>query len=100
MDGNFSPQVKEIISYSREEALRLGNDFIGTEHLLLGLIRDGENTAIKVLKQLNVDLYELRKEVELAVRDKQEKYCQHQQPAAHQAGRKSDSCNGTRSKIA
>ncbi len=70
MDNNFSAQVKEIISYSREEALRLGNDFIGTEHLLLGLIRDGENTAIKILKQLNVDLYELRKEVELAVRDK------------------------------
>lgn len=70
MDNNFSAQVKEIISYSREEALRLGNDFIGTEHLLLGLIRDGENTAIKVLKQLNVDLYELRKEVELAVKDK------------------------------
>ncbi|HYJ62496.1 MAG TPA: ATP-dependent Clp protease ATP-binding subunit [Parafilimonas sp.] len=70
MDNNFSAQVKEIISYSREEALRLGNDFIGTEHLLLGLIRDGENTAIKVLKQLNVDLYELRKEIELAVKDK------------------------------
>ncbi|MBS1746665.1 MAG: ATP-dependent Clp protease ATP-binding subunit [Bacteroidetes bacterium] len=70
MDNNFSAQVKEIISYSREEALRLGNDFIGTEHLLLGLIRDGENTAIKILKQLNVDLYELRKEVEMAVRDK------------------------------
>src|SRR5436190_604908 len=58
MDNNFSAQVKEIISYSREEALRLGNDFIGTEHLLLGLIRDGENTAIKILKQLNVDLFE------------------------------------------
>jgi ATP-dependent Clp protease ATP-binding subunit ClpC len=42
MDNNFSAQVKEIISFSREEALRLGNDFIGTEHLLLGLIRDGE----------------------------------------------------------
>ncbi|MFL9483713.1 ATP-dependent Clp protease ATP-binding subunit [Chitinophagaceae bacterium LWZ2-11] len=70
MDNNFSAQVKEIISFSREEALRLGNDFIGTEHLLLGLIRDGENTAIKVLKQLNVDLYELRKEIELAVKDK------------------------------
>ncbi|HVZ25546.1 MAG TPA: ATP-dependent Clp protease ATP-binding subunit, partial [Sediminibacterium sp.] len=70
MDNNFSPQVKEIISFSREEALRLGNDFIGTEHLLLGLIRDGDNTAIKILKQLNVDLYELRKEVELAVKDK------------------------------
>ena len=70
MDNNFSAQVKEIISFSREEALRLGNDFIGTEHLLLGLIRDGDNTAIKVLKQLNVDLYELRKEVEMAVKDK------------------------------
>jgi len=70
MDNNFSAQVKEIISFSREEALRLGNDFIGTEHLLLGLIRDGDNTAIKVLKQLNVDLYELRKEIELAVKDK------------------------------
>ncbi|MCO5286448.1 MAG: ATP-dependent Clp protease ATP-binding subunit [Chitinophagaceae bacterium] len=70
MDNNFSTQVKEIISYSREEALRLGNDFIGTEHLVLGLIRDGENTALKILKSLNVDLYELRKEIELAVKDK------------------------------
>ncbi len=70
MDNNFSAQVKEIISYSREEALRLGNDFIGTEHLILGLIRDNENTAIKILKSLNVDLYELRKEIEMAVKDK------------------------------
>jgi ATP-dependent Clp protease ATP-binding subunit ClpC len=70
MDNNFSTQVKEIISYSREEALRLGNDFIGTEHLVLGLIRDGDNTAMKILKSLNVDLYELRKEIELAVKDK------------------------------
>jgi ATP-dependent Clp protease ATP-binding subunit ClpC len=70
MDNNFSAQVKEIISFSREEALRLGNDFIGTEHLLLGLIREGDNTAIKILKSFNVDLYELRKEIELAVKDK------------------------------
>jgi len=70
MDNNFSAQVKEIISYSREEALRLGNDFIGTEHLVLGLIRDGENTAVKILKSLNIDLYELRKEIEMAVKDK------------------------------
>src|SRR6202021_3012100 len=70
MDNNFSAQVKEIISYSREEDFRLGNDFSGTEHLVLGLIRDGENTAIKILKSLNVDLYELRKEVEIAVKDK------------------------------
>ena len=70
MDNNFSTQVKEIISYSREEALRLGNDFIGAEHLMLGLIRDQENTAIKVLKQLNVNLAEIRKEIEMAVKDK------------------------------
>ena len=70
MDNNFSSQVKEIISFSREEALRLGNDFIGTEPLLLGLIREGDNTAIRILKSFNVDLYELRKEIELAVKDK------------------------------
>ena len=70
MDNNFSSQVKEIISFSREEALRLGNDFIGTEHLVLGLIRDGENTAVKILKSLNIDLFELRKEIEMAVKDK------------------------------
>ena len=70
MDNNFSAQVKEIISFSREEALRLGNDFIGTEHLLLGLIREGDNTAVRILKSFNIDLYELRKEIELAVKDK------------------------------
>jgi ATP-dependent Clp protease ATP-binding subunit ClpC len=70
MDNNFSSQVKEIISFSREEALRLGNDFIGTEHLLLGLIREGDNTAVRILKSFNVDLYELRKEIEMAVKDK------------------------------
>jgi len=70
MDNNFSPQVKEVISFSREEAIRLGNDFIGTEHLLLGLIRDGENLALKVLVNLHVDLSELRKEIELAIKDK------------------------------
>jgi ATP-dependent Clp protease ATP-binding subunit ClpC len=70
MDNNFSAQVKEIISFSREEALRLGNDFIGTEHLVLGLIRDGENTAVAILKKCNVDLYELRREIELAIKDK------------------------------
>lgn len=70
MDNNFSNQVKEIISFGREEALRLGNDFIGTEHLLLGMIREGENTAVRILKSFNVDLYELRKEIETAVKDK------------------------------
>jgi len=73
MDNNFSAKVRDIISYSREEALRLGNDFISTEHLLLGLIRDGENTAIRILKSLNIDLFELRKEIESAVKDKASK---------------------------
>jgi ATP-dependent Clp protease ATP-binding subunit ClpC len=73
MDSNFSPKVKEIISYSREEALRLGNDFIGTEHLLLGLIRDGDGLAVRVLQTMQVDLFELRKELEIAIKDKSNK---------------------------
>src|SRR6187431_3128733 len=73
MDNNFSAQVKEIISFSREEALRLGNDFIGTEHLLLGLIREGEGMAVKVLQTMQVDLYDLRKELEGAIKDKNNK---------------------------
>lgn len=73
MDSNFSPKVKEIISYSREEALRLGNDFIGTEHLLLGLIREGDGLAVRVLQTLQVDLYDLRKELEMAIKDKASK---------------------------
>ena len=70
MDSNFSPKVKEIISNSREEALRLGNDFIGTEHLLLGLIREGDGIAIRVLQSLKVDIFELRKDLEVAIKDK------------------------------
>ncbi len=64
MEAKFSPKVKEVISYSREEALRLGHDFIGTEHLLLGLIRDGEGLAIKVLKSMDIDIILLRKAIE------------------------------------
>ena len=70
MDSNFSPKVKEIISYSREEALRLGNDFIGTEHLLLGLIREGESVAMKVLQSMKVDVYGLRRNIEATIKDK------------------------------
>jgi ATP-dependent Clp protease ATP-binding subunit ClpC len=73
MDSNFSPKVKEIISYSREEALRLGNDFIGTEHLLLGLIREGDGLAVRVLQSMQVDLFDLRKELEQAIKDKNNK---------------------------
>ena len=45
METNFSPRVKDVISFSREEALRLGHDYIGIEHFLLGLIREGEGVA-------------------------------------------------------
>ena len=55
MEAKFSPRVKDVISYSREEAIRLGHDYIGTEHLLLGLIREGEGKALKILKALGVD---------------------------------------------
>ena len=68
MEAKFSPRVKDVISYSREEALRLGHDYIGTEHLLLGLIREGDGMAIKILKSLSVDTGKLRKAIEDAVR--------------------------------
>lgn len=65
MDDNFSPRVKDVIAYSKEEALRLGHDFIGTEHLMLGLLRDGSGKAISILDALEVDLDHLRRKVEI-----------------------------------
>jgi ATP-dependent Clp protease ATP-binding subunit ClpC len=65
MDDNFSPRVKDVIAYSKEEALRLGHDFIGTEHLMLGLLRDGDGRAIDILSALDVDLNHLRRKVEI-----------------------------------
>ena len=65
MDDNFSPRVKEVITYSKEEALRLGHDFIGTEHLMLGILRDGNGKAITILNNLSVDLDHLRRKVEI-----------------------------------
>ena len=65
MDDNFSPRVKDVIAYSKEEALRLGHDFIGTEHLMLGLLRDGNGKAINILSALDIDLEHLRRKVEI-----------------------------------
>ncbi|MFC4818212.1 MULTISPECIES: ATP-dependent Clp protease ATP-binding subunit [unclassified Flavobacterium] len=65
MDDNFSPRVRDVITYSKEEALRLGHDFIGTEHLMLGILRDGSGTAITILNNLSVDLDHLRRKVEI-----------------------------------
>jgi len=49
MEGNFSERVQEVIRLSREEALRLGHDYIGTEHLLLGIIRENHGVAVRIL---------------------------------------------------
>ncbi len=69
MDAKFSPRVKDVISFSREEALRLGHEYIGTEHLLLGIIREGEGTAVKILGNLDIDLQKLRREIESATQN-------------------------------
>ena len=67
MEAKFSNRVKEVISLSREEALRLGHDYIGTEHLLLGVIREGEGVAISLLKKLGISLEDLRASVALVL---------------------------------
>ena len=68
MDGKFSQRVRDVLSYSREEAIRLGHDFIGTEHLLLGIIKEGEGEAVKILQGLGCDLHKLRIAIEDTVR--------------------------------
>jgi ATP-dependent Clp protease ATP-binding subunit ClpC len=68
MEGNFSERVQEVIRLSREEALRLGHDYIGTEHLLLGIIREGQGVAVRILRDLDVDLVKLKKAIEDTVR--------------------------------
>ncbi|MGL1889691.1 MAG: ATP-dependent Clp protease ATP-binding subunit, partial [Reichenbachiella sp.] len=68
MEAKFSNRVKEVISLSREEALRLGHDYIGTEHLILGMIREGEGVAVSLLKKLGVSLEELRASIEKATK--------------------------------
>ena len=68
MDSKFSPRIKDVLSYSREEAIRLGNDHIGTEHIFLGIIRDGEGIAIDVMNKLHLDYMKMRKDLEIQLR--------------------------------
>lgn len=72
MDSQFSPRIKDIIGYSREEAIRLGNDYIGQEHLFLGILRDGEGIATDILENLGVDLAEIKQLVEKKIRTDKE----------------------------
>ncbi|NOX48114.1 MAG: ATP-dependent Clp protease ATP-binding subunit [Chlorobi bacterium] len=73
MEAKFSQRVKDVLSYSREEAIRLGNDYIGLEHLILGIIREGEGMAIQILSYFNLDLGNLRKEIEVAIAEPEKK---------------------------
>ncbi|MFQ6617715.1 MAG: Clp protease N-terminal domain-containing protein, partial [Fidelibacterota bacterium] len=68
MKNNFSKRVQMVIQYAREEAIRLGHNYIGAEHLLLGIIREGDGMAVEILTNLGCDLDELKKAVEDAVR--------------------------------
>ncbi|MDP4115307.1 MAG: ATP-dependent Clp protease ATP-binding subunit [Bacteroidota bacterium] len=68
MDGNFSDRLNDVIRLSRDEATRLGHDYIGTEHLLLGIIREGQGVAVRILRNLDCDLMKLKKAIEDTVR--------------------------------
>jgi len=69
MEAKFSKKVREIISYSQEEAVRLGNEYIGVEHLLLGIIRDGDSLAVRILQSLDVSLKGLRQKLEKEIKN-------------------------------
>ena len=68
MEAKFSQRVKDVLTYSREEAVRLGNNYIGLEHLLLGIIREGEGVAAKLLQYFGVELKKFKKELEEAIK--------------------------------
>ncbi|MFW6326856.1 MAG: ATP-dependent Clp protease ATP-binding subunit [Bacteroidota bacterium] len=72
MESQFSPRIKDIIGYSREEAIRLGNDYIGQEHLFLGILRDGEGIATDILENLGVDLIEIKRLLESKIKTKKD----------------------------
>ena len=60
MKTEFSNRMKDVFTYVREEVLRLGNESVGIEHLFLGILREGEGTAIRVLKGIGIDPKDLR----------------------------------------
>lgn len=68
MDSKFSKKIKDILSFSREEAVRLGNEYIGTEHLFLGILREGQGVAIDLLHNLNIDILEAKRAIEIQIK--------------------------------
>ena len=73
MEAKFSQRVKDVLIFSREEAQRLGNDYIGLEHLFLGIIREGEGLAIRILKNLGINFSSVRQTIEKSVINQREK---------------------------
>lgn len=71
MDLNFSARIRDVISFSKEEAERLGNRFISPEHLMLGILREGEGAAVQIMEHLQVDLSEIRNELEESLKEKE-----------------------------
>ncbi|HPR33772.1 MAG TPA: ATP-dependent Clp protease ATP-binding subunit, partial [Prolixibacteraceae bacterium] len=69
MDSKFSPKIKDVLSFSREEAIRMGNDYIGLEHVMLGILRDGEGVAIDLLVKMGTDLSKLKRMLEMEIRE-------------------------------
>jgi len=72
MEAKFSQSARDVLSYSREEALRLGNNYIGLEHLLLGIIRQENSTAVRILNYLEVELNQVKSRIEEAIRQPEE----------------------------
>ena len=69
MKNNYSKRLMDVIEYSREEAARLQNSYIGPEHLMLGIIRDGEGKAVQALRELNVDEWDIKRKIELEIKN-------------------------------
>ncbi|MGV3630271.1 MAG: ATP-dependent Clp protease ATP-binding subunit [Bacteroidota bacterium] len=67
MEAKFSPRVKDVIAFSKEEAVRMGNDYIGVEHLLLGLIREGSGKGMRILTEFNLDMDQIKNEIEKTI---------------------------------
>src|SRR6218665_3623683 len=72
MENNFSQRVRQIMSYSREEAGRLQNSYLGPEHLMLGILRNGEGLAIQVLNDFGIDLNDLKLDVDSRIISQQD----------------------------
>ena len=68
MDAKFSQRIRDVLSYSKEEAIRLGNSHLSVEHLFLGILRDGEGVAIDLLQLLGVELFDIKKSIENSIK--------------------------------